>query len=154
MNVIEACCLLHTAPGSTDDEIKKDFRIEASRWHPDRGGDHIAMCRITEAKDYLLHMTQGARLREWNRLKRGISEIMIQVDAERDVWEARTAKASPEPAPAPPVTNKRRAAGWEARNADKVREQTAKRVKAHRARNPEQYKEYMREYMKQKRAKQ
>ena len=154
MNVCEACCLLHTAPGSADDEIKKDFRVEASRWHPDRGGDHIAMCRITEAKDYLLHMTQAARLREWSRLKRGISEIMMRVDAESDAWEARrAAKASPAPAPAPTVTNKsrRRAAGWEARNADRVREQTAKRVKAHRARDPEQYREYMREYMKNRR---
>jgi hypothetical protein len=32
-------------------------------------------------------------------------------------------------------------------------QQTAKRVAAHRARNPEQYREYMREYMKNRRAK-
>lgn len=77
-----------------------------------------------------------------------LEAIVAAVRAEK----ARIAAAAAEEQ-VPPVTNKRRAAGWEAANADKVREQTAKRVAAHRARNPEAYKEYMREYMKQRRAK-
>lgn len=77
-----------------------------------------------------------------------VKAIMAAVRAEK----ARIAAAEAEEQ-SPPVTNKRRATGWEAANADTVREQTAKRVAAHRARNPEQYREYMREYMKNRRAK-
>ncbi len=77
-----------------------------------------------------------------------LEAIVAAVRAEK---ARQAAAASPEQAPEEPVTNKRRAAQWEARNADRVREQTAKRVKAHRARDPEQYREYMREYMKNRR---
>ena len=46
---------------------------------------------------------------------------------------------------------KRRAKDWEARNAEKVRSQTAERVKKHRSGHQDQYREYMREYMRQSR---
>jgi hypothetical protein len=77
-----------------------------------------------------------------------VKAIMAAVRAEK----ARIAAAN-SPEHEPSVTNKRRAESWEARNSEKVKEQTAKRVAAHRARNPEQYREYMRQYMKNKRAK-
>ena len=159
MNVVEACVLLHTAPGSTDAEIKQNFRIEAMRWHPDRGGDTEAMRRMIEARDYLLSMPPESCRGEWRRLKSRFNDIAVRVDAETDAWEARlAARASvtniepSTPEPDLSVTNKRRAAGWEARNKEKVREQTNARVKKHRARNPDRYKEYMREYMKRKRS--
>ena len=96
------------------------------------------------------------------RLARQVDGIIDLVWAEMDKWEARlAARASvtntqPEqPKPGPSVTNKgRRAAGWEARNQEKVREQTKARVMNHRSRNPEQYREYMRESMQKKRARQ
>lgn len=54
--------------------------------------------------------------------------------------------------PEPSVTNKkRRAAGWESENKDKVREQTNARVKKHRATHQDQYREYMKEYMRRRR---
>jgi hypothetical protein len=112
------------------------------------------MQTINAARDYLLSMTADARGREWKQLKSQISGIMELTTAKMETWEARkAANASPE-STVPPVTNKkRRAAGWEARNAARVREQTKARVAAHRARKPEQYREFMREYMKQRRAK-
>ena len=158
MNVVEACVLLHTAPGSTDAEIKQNFRIEAMRWHPDRGGDTDAMRRMIEARDYLLSMPPESRRGEWRRLKSRVNDIEVRVAAETDAWEARLAARSSvtnsasTSESAPSVTNRRRAAGWEARNKEKVREQTNARVKKHRARNPDRYKEYMREYMKRKRS--
>jgi len=77
-----------------------------------------------------------------------VAAIVAAVRAEK----ARQAADSQEPAAAP-VTNTRRAADWEARHSDKVREQTTARVKNHRARHPDEYRAYMREYMKQRRAK-
>ncbi len=162
MDVVEACCLLHIAPGSDPDEIKQSFRMEASEWHPDRSGDTQAMQRINEAREYLLSISKESRLREWRRLKSHISDIMERIDAERDTWEARRAarasvtnNKSSESEPKPSVTNKvRRAADWESRHREKVRAQTKKRVTEHRARNPDAYRAYMREYMKKKRAQQ
>ncbi|OCB03274.1 hypothetical protein BBC27_08760 [Acidithiobacillus ferrivorans] len=162
MNVAEAYILLHCPRAGTDEEIKREFRIEAGRWHPDRGGDGDAMRRMIEARDCLLSMTRETRLREWRRLKPQIDQIYDQVMAETEIWEARMAALAsvtntetPTPEPSvtntETVTNKRRAAGWESRNQDKVREQTAARVKKHRARNPEQHREYMREYMRKRR---
>ncbi|OCB02620.1 hypothetical protein BBC27_11875 [Acidithiobacillus ferrivorans] len=80
-----------------------------------------------------------------------LETIVAAVRAEK-ARQAAEAADSQEPA-VPPVTNTRRAAVWEAANADKVREQTAKRVAAHRARDPEAYRAYMRAYMKNRRAK-
>lgn len=93
------------------------------------------------------------------RLARQVDGIIDLVWAEMDKWEARLAarasvtnKLSPASEPEPPVTNKRRASAWEAQNRKKVREQTAKRVAAHRSRNPDEYRAYMRAYMQKKRA--
>ena len=154
MNVIEAAGFLSASASDTDEGIKQSWRWSASKWHPDRGGDHEAMQTINAARDYLLSMTADARGREWKQLKSQISGIMELTTAKMETWEARkAANASPE-STVPPVTNKkRRAAGWEERNAARVREQTKARVAAHRARKPEQYREFMREYMKQRRAK-
>ena len=123
MDVIEACCLLFVTPECDSDEIKQRFRMEASEWHPDRGGDTQAMQRINEAREYLLSTSKESRLREWRRLKGHMSDIMERIDAERDAWEARrAAKASvtntetPLPEPKPSVTNKRRAAVTRPRN--------------------------------------
>lgn len=159
MNVVEACMLLHTAPNSTNDEIKQNFRIEARRWHPDRGGDTDAMRRMIEARDYLLSMPPESRRGEWRQLKSRFNDIAVRLDAETDAWEARIAArvsvtniepSTPEPVLS--VTNKRRAAGWERRHADKVREQTKARVVKHRVGNQEAYNAYMREYMRKRRA--
>ena len=161
MNVIEAAAFLGTIADADDDEIKRSWRWSASRWHPDRGGDHEAMQQINAAKAYLLSKTREARRAEKKRLARQMNAIIDRVCAEMDQWEARQAACEDvtnnndaPPPPEPPVTNTgRRAAAWESRNRERVREQTKKRVKDHRARNPEQYREYMREYMKQRRAK-
>lgn len=156
MNVIEAAALISTSASDTDEGIKQSWRWSASKWHPDRGGDHEAMQKINEARDYLLSMTREARHAEKKRLASQTDGIIDRVWAAMDAWEARVAAAKaplPEP-PATPKTTKRRAAGWEERNADKVREQTKARVAAHRARNPDEYREYMRDYMRKRRAKQ
>jgi curved DNA-binding protein CbpA len=155
MDVIEAAALISTAPQVDDDEIKRSWRWSASKWHPDRGGDHEAMQRINAAKAYLLSITQEARRAEKRRLAKKMDEIVDAVRAEMDAWEARVAAAKsppPEP-PETPKTTKRRAATWEARNAEKVRLQTTARVKAHRSAHTNEYRAYMREYMKQRRAK-
>ena len=162
MNVIEAAGFLSASASDTDEGIKQSWRWSASKWHPDRGGDHEAMQKLNAAKDYLLSMAREARRAEKKRLARQVDGIIDLVWAEMDKWEARlAARASvtntqPEqPKPGPSVTNKgRRAAGWEARNQEKVREQTKARVMNHRSRNPEQYREYMRESMQKKRARQ
>ncbi len=161
MNVIEAAGFLSTSASDTDEGIKQSWRWSASKWHPDRSGDHEAMQKLNAAKDYLLSMTREARQAEKKRLASQMDGIIDLVWSEMDKWEARVAaRASvtniktPEATPEPSVTNKRRAAGWEARNQEKVREQTKARVMNHRSRNPEQYREYMREYMQKKRARQ
>lgn len=46
----------------------------------------------------------------------------------------------------------RRATAWEAAHPDMVRKQTALRVRRHRQKDPDKYREYMRRYMKKKRA--
>ena len=46
----------------------------------------------------------------------------------------------------------RRAAAWEAAHRDTVRKQTALRVQRHRQKDQDKYREYMRQYMKKKRA--
>jgi len=99
---------------------------------------------LSNGRDVMMLVTEHHKGVDMNELE----TIVAAVRAEK----ARQAADSQEPA-VTPVTNKRRAAGWEAANADKVREQTAKRVKAHRARDREAYRAYMREYMKNRRAK-
>ena len=81
-----------------------------------------------------------------------VAAIVAAVRAEK-ARQAAEAADSQEPS-VPPVTNTRRAADWESRHSDRVRKQTKSRVAAHRARNPDEYRAYMREYMKNKRAKQ
>lgn len=46
----------------------------------------------------------------------------------------------------------RRAAAWEAAHADTVRAQTARRVQRHRQKDPDQYRKYMRDLTRKKRA--
>ncbi|MBU2766236.1 J domain-containing protein [Acidithiobacillus ferrivorans] len=158
MDVIEAAGYLGTSASADDAGIKRSWREAASRWHPDRGGDHEAMQTINAARDLLLSMTREARRAEKKRLAPKLDAIIDKIWAEMDTWDARVAATAaaktPPPEPIPtPKTTKRRAAQWEARNADKVRLQTTARVKAHRSKNPEEYRSYMREYMKNRRAK-
>jgi curved DNA-binding protein CbpA len=155
MNVIEAAMYLRASVGDTDENIKKRWREAASRWHPDRGGDDEAMQTINAAKDYLLSMSRAARMQQKKWLVRQVGEIFTKVCDAMDMWEARVAARASVTNNAtqsqPSVTNKRRAAAWEARNRDKVREQTKARVKAHRDRDPDAYRAYMREYMRKRR---
>lgn len=163
MNIVEAFYLLNVEPSCSEDEVKRAFRALASRWHPDRGGDHEAMQRLNVARDYFVSKTVEARLSEWRTLRVAgqIDAIVDKIDAEVKQWETRIAARAPvtnNESPASPATNSqsgsRRAAGWEARNVDKVREQTKARVQKHRAQNPDEYRAYMREYMRKKRSKQ
>ena len=160
MNVIEAGVLLGTL-SMNDEEIKASWRKQCSRWHPDRGGDHEAMQRINAARAYLLGMSPESRRQEKKSLARQIGAIMDDVWEEVEAWEARCVTNNRQTSGdssvintkqgQEPVTTSRRAAGWEARNKEKVREQTRKRVKMHRDKNPDGYREYMREYMRKRR---
>lgn len=153
MNIIEAFYILRVDPGSDQHEAKQAFRVLASRWHPDRGGDHEAMQYLNLARDYFMSKSVEARLSEYRMLRstRQTDQIWDKIKYEVEKWESRIAAHAP-------VTNSqsgpRRAAGWEARNADKVRKQTKARVQKHRAQNPDEYRAYMREYMRKKRSKQ
>lgn len=166
MNVVEAAGLLQiwyrSINRADDATIRKAWREAAAMWHPDRGGLTEAMQRINAARDYLLSMPQAARAAERSYLKsRGTEDDIIDVVlAEQEEWEARrpvsnepsvTNNNSPEQSNQSVTNSKRRAAAWESRNQQKVREQTRERVARHRERNQEEYRAYMREYMRKRR---
>lgn len=158
MNLVEAVCILHVPPDAGDAEIRAAYRMEASAWHPDRGGDTEAMQEINSARAYMLGMSAAERRAEWRRLKPRINMIMDATAAKIDAWEARrdarrASRAAESPAEKEKTKSQvRRAAAWEAKNAARVREQTRARVAKRRAADPEAYKAYMREYMRKRRA--
>lgn len=164
MNVIEAAGLLQIwyrgIDRADDERIRWAWREAASYWHPDRGGDTEAMQRINAAKVYLLTMTQTGRAAERAYHKDIEDDIIDGVLAEQAVWAARRSVSHEPsvsnndtvPAENQPVTSTRRAAAWEERNREKVREQTRERVARHRAKRHEEYRAYMREYMQKRRA--
>jgi len=52
--VEEALAILHLTPPVTASDIKRAYRIQAFKSHPDRGGSHAAMVRINAAYELAL----------------------------------------------------------------------------------------------------
>ncbi len=155
MDTQQAARILNIRPDADTASIKFAHRIQASLHHPDRGGDGKKMLDVNLAREHLLALSAAARMAagaEWDRgAVARAREAAAAMKKAREAEEALKKAAAEAAALAKKQPKTRKAAGWEARHRDLVHEQTVARVARHRAKSPEAYREYMREYMRRKR---
>ena len=136
MNIVEAAEILNIRCDADHAVVKAAFHALAKRYHPDQGGNTVAMQKVNAAYDYISTRTQQARQTEWGRLqpmsmpqqKECTSDIVEQVKAklrQKEEVARKAASSSPNPSPSgsttrpwkPTPTRKERWTAWKRHQA-------------------------------------